>query len=67
VLPGFSLGAGGGISGASSPGDVYVTPTVTIGGIASPLKSGGLSGLDPVTLVAGVVILGVLAWVALKR
>lgn len=47
LLPGFS--AGGAISGASSPGDVYVTPTITVG---SPLRSSSL--IDPgVALLIG--------------
>lgn len=69
MFPGFSLASGGGpISGASSPGDVYVTPTVTIGGIqGSPFGNKGLSGLDPVTLIAGAVIVGTLVWILLRR
>lgn len=55
-LPGFS--AGGGISGAQSPGDIYVTPTITVG---SPLRS---SLIDPtLALVIGAALLVVFLFV----
>lgn len=68
MIPGLAMAAGGGLTGASSPGDIYTTPTVTVGGISSPLfGSKGLSGLDPMTLIVGGLVLGALAWYALKK